>query len=73
MYGFRRNALFQFTMLEPTKREIARSLEQLRALDNGMPIRAMISGCDQWAVDTKEDLEKVAEKILTLKESTTMI
>ena len=68
MYGFRRNALFQFTMLEPTKREMTRSLEQLRALDNCMPIRAMISSCDQWAVDTKEDLEKVAEKILTFKQ-----
>ncbi len=61
MYGFRRNALFQFTLLKPSEREIERSLEQMRALDNGLPIRALIANCDHWAVDTKEDLEKVAK------------
>lgn len=60
MYGFRRNALFQFTEMEPTQREIERSLEQLRVLDNGLPIKAMIANCHHWAVDTKEDLELVA-------------
>jgi len=59
MYGFRRNALFQFTMMEQTQREKERSLEQLRVLDNGLPIRAMIANCNHWAVDTKEDLENV--------------
>ncbi len=61
MYGFRRNALFQFTMMEPTEREIERSLEQMRVLDNGLPIHALIANCHHWAVDTKEDLEKVAK------------
>ncbi len=61
MYGFRRNALFQFTLLKPSEREIERSLEQMRALDNDLPIRALIANCDHWAVDTKEDLEKVAK------------
>jgi len=61
MYGFRRNALFEFTNFVPSKREQERRLEQMRALDNGLPIHALITNCQQWAVDTKEDLEKVAK------------
>lgn len=68
MYGFRRNALFQFTMMEPTEREKERSLEQLRVLDNGLPIHAYITQCDQWAVDTKDDLDKVVKIISATKE-----
>ena len=33
----------------------------MRALDNDMSIRALITACDIWAVDTKEDLNKVAQ------------
>ena len=69
MYGFRRNALFQFTNFVPSKREQERRLEQMRALDNGLPIHALITNCQQWAVDTKEDLEKVA-KMMGGKEET---
>jgi len=61
MYGFRRKALFHFTVLEPSKRELKRRLEQMRALDNDMSIRALITAYDSWAVDTKEDLNKVAQ------------
>ena len=61
MYGFRREALFHFTLLEPSKREQERRLEQMRALDNDISIRALITACDSWAVDTKEDLNKVAQ------------
>ena len=35
-------------------------LEQLRALDHGIPIKALITDCDQMAVDTPEDLQRVA-------------
>ena len=59
MYGFRRETLFHFTLLEPSKREQERGLEQMRALDNDISIRALITACDSWAVDTKEDLNKV--------------
>ena len=61
MYGFRREALLHFTLLEPSKREQERRLEQMRALDNDISIRALITACDSWAVDTKEDLNKVAQ------------
>lgn len=68
IYGFRRNALFKFTYLDPSRNELERKLEQMRALDNGLPIRAIITNCDQWAVDTMEDLEIIAKLIGNQKE-----
>ena len=70
MYGFTRNALFQFTNLAPSKREQERRLEQMRALDNGLPIHALITNCQHWAVDTKEDLAKVERMMEYPKEET---
>ena len=70
MYGFTRNALFQFTNLLPSKREQERRLEQMRALDNGLPIHALITNCQHWAVDTKEDLAKVERMMGYPKEET---
>ena len=63
MYGYRRNTLFQFTMLDSSVRELDRSLEQMRALDNHIPIRAFITVSDNWAIDTDEDLQKVKQLI----------
>ena len=60
MYGFKRNTLFEFTAQKPSEREQKKSLEQLRALDFGIPIKALITNCDQMAVDTLEDLQRVA-------------
>ena len=67
IYGFRRNTLFQFSMLEQSPRELGKKLEQMRALDNGLPIRAAITGFESFAVDTQSDLNKVAE-IMGVKE-----
>ena len=67
IYGFRRNTLFQFSMLEQSPRELEKKLEQMRALDNGLPIRAAITGFESFAVDTQSDLNKVAE-IMGVKE-----
>ena len=60
MYGFKRNTLFEFIAQKPSEREQKKSLEQLRALDSGISIKALITDCDQMAVDTLEDLQKVA-------------
>ena len=72
MYGFTRNALFQFTNLAPSKREQERRLEQMRALDNGLPIHALITNCQHWAVDTKEDLAKV-ERMMGYPQEETIV
>ena len=60
IYGFRRESLIAFTRLDPSIREIESRLEQLRALDNGMPIRATVTNYDSHSVDTQADLDKVA-------------
>ena len=60
IYGFRRESLISFTELEPSARELESRLEQLRALDNGMSIRATVTNYDSHSVDTQSDLDKVA-------------
>ena len=60
IYGFRRESLIAFTRLDPSVREVESRLEQLRALENGMPIRATVTNYDSHSVDTQADLDKVA-------------
>ena len=60
IYGFRRESLIAFTKLDPSDREIESRLEQLRALENGMSIRATVTNYDSHSIDTKADLDKVA-------------
>ena len=60
IYGFRRESLIAFTGLDPSVREVESRLEQLRALDNGMSIRATVTNYDSHSVDTQADLDKVA-------------
>ena len=60
IYGFRRESLIAFTRLDPSVREVESRLEQLRALDNGMQIRATVTNYDSHSVDTQADLDKVA-------------
>lgn len=64
IYGYQRDALLRLAGLEPTPLERGESLEQLRALENGIPIRVLIVDRASIGVDTAEDLERV-EKILT--------
>ena len=61
IYGFTRQALLQFVNLSPSNRELHTSLEQLRALDNHIPIRAVICEYDSCSVDIIEDLKKVSK------------
>jgi 3-deoxy-manno-octulosonate cytidylyltransferase (CMP-KDO synthetase) len=60
LYAFSSAALERFAALPPTRLEQAESLEQLRALENGMSIGvAEIDGVAGVAVDTPLDLERV--------------
>jgi 3-deoxy-manno-octulosonate cytidylyltransferase (CMP-KDO synthetase) len=63
VYGFRREALAEFVKLTPSPLELAEGLEQLRALENGIPILVLDAPHPAFGVDTPEDLERV-EKIL---------
>ena len=59
LYAFRMSALRRFVKLAPSPLEQTERLEQLRLLENGIPIRVMRTGLSTMGVDTPEDLERV--------------
>jgi len=63
IYGYQRQALLRLASLPPTPLEISESLEQLRALENGIRIRVLAARRASPGVDTREDLERV-ERLL---------
>ncbi|WP_072697791.1 3-deoxy-manno-octulosonate cytidylyltransferase [Desulfovibrio litoralis] len=58
-YAFRLKTLKQFTQLAPGRLENLEKLEQLRFLENNIPIRVKKVNCQSFGVDSPEDLEKV--------------
>jgi 3-deoxy-manno-octulosonate cytidylyltransferase (CMP-KDO synthetase) len=64
IYVFRRRSLLRFAELARTPLEVAESLDQLRALENGMKIRVVITDQPTLGVDVPEDIKRV-EKALT--------
>ena len=65
-YAYRYETLEHYLSLKPTPLEQAESLEQLRALENGMPIKiAIVDYRDRtpWSVDNPEDIG-IVEKII---------
>lgn len=59
LYVYRRNCLLSLAALPPTALEQAEALEQLRALEHGIRIRAIETRYDSIGVDTPDDLDKV--------------
>lgn len=59
LYGYRRNFLLELPRLSPSPLEEVEKLEQLRFLENGIPIRVTTVKDDSIGVDTWEDLERV--------------
>lgn len=64
VYAYRKQALLQFVALPVGTLEQAEKLEQLRALENGIPIRMAATQYQGLGVDTPQDLER-AEVLLT--------
>ena len=60
LYGYRREALERYCALPPAQLEQAERLEQLRFLENGIPIHVLETAEDTIGVDTEEDWEAVA-------------
>jgi len=58
IYGYKKEALFKMTELPQTTYEMSESLEQLRALQNGMKIKISIVKNVPIGIDTIEDFEK---------------
>lgn len=67
IYAYRRETLKTYLGLEPGVFEAAEGLEQLRALENGIPIHLVhvdFQGRTPWSVDNPEDVTEV-EKIIS--------
>ena len=59
LYVYRRDVPARLAALPPTPLERAEALEQLRALEHGIRIKAVETTYDSIGVDTPEDLERV--------------
>lgn len=59
LYGYKVSSLREFSKLAPTPLEMAESLEQLRALENGWTIKMIETEFTPVGVDTEEDLINV--------------
>lgn len=58
IYGYQKQALKKFVSLPPSRLEQLEKLEQLRALENGLVIKAVEIEPAGPAIDTAEDLQK---------------
>jgi 3-deoxy-manno-octulosonate cytidylyltransferase (CMP-KDO synthetase) len=61
LYAYRRAALARFVRLPPSPLEKTEKLEQLRALEGGMTIRAAVVSERPVAVDVPADLRRAAQ------------
>jgi 3-deoxy-manno-octulosonate cytidylyltransferase (CMP-KDO synthetase) len=59
LYVYRRECLLRLASLAPTALEQSEALEQLRALEHGIRIKAIETQYDSVGVDTPDDLERV--------------
>lgn len=60
LYAYRPAALARITALPPSGLELAESLEQLRWLENGVPIHVAVTRFASLGIDTPEDLARAA-------------
>jgi 3-deoxy-D-manno-octulosonate cytidylyltransferase len=67
IYAFRKQALMDFTNWEITPLENAEKIECLRYLENGIPIKMVVSEYMGIEIDTPEDLERAQALITRIK------
>jgi 3-deoxy-manno-octulosonate cytidylyltransferase (CMP-KDO synthetase) len=67
IYGFRRETLLQFVRWKPSPLERAESLEQLRALENGVKVHVLITAAGSPGIDTPEDARALDQKLVCAK------
>ena len=63
IYAFRKTALLNFTKWPVSPLEDAEKIECLRYLENGVPIRMVVTDYMGVEIDTPEDLEKAARML----------
>ncbi len=64
LYVYRREALLTMSKLPQSDLEKAESLEQLRALQNGMKIKTATVNYKPVGIDTREDFEEFLKKVM---------
>ena len=63
LYGYRREVLSQFVTWPPSPLELTESLEQLRALENGVHIHCLITEHDSPGIDTLDQVSEVEKRL----------
>lgn len=59
IYAYRMRTLERYVSLPPSPLEEAEKLEQLRLLENGIPVRVVVTEHRSHGVDRPEDIEKI--------------
>ena len=67
IYGFRRQTLLQFVRWKPSPLERVESLEQLRALENGVKVHVLVTATGSPGIDTPEDATALEQKLARAK------
>lgn len=62
IYAFKKHILEKFIGLSPSEGEIDRKLEQMRALDNDISIKAVLTDFAGRGVDTAEDIKQLKNR-----------
>jgi 3-deoxy-manno-octulosonate cytidylyltransferase (CMP-KDO synthetase) len=70
IYGFQRETLLQFVKWKPSPLERTESLEQLRALENGVTVHVLITAEGSPGIDTPEDAKALERKLARAKRRT---
>jgi 3-deoxy-manno-octulosonate cytidylyltransferase (CMP-KDO synthetase) len=65
IYAYTRAALARFCELPPSRRELERKLEQMRALDNGMVIAAVGTPTSSIGIDTPSEYRHFVSRVNT--------
>ena len=60
VYAFRINTLKRFVALSPSRLERTEKLEQLRLLENDIPIDVVLTAFESISVDRPEDIDRVS-------------
>ena len=63
VFGFTREALLEFSALEPTPLEVVESIDMLRYLEHGRPVHLVETDSDTHAVDVPSDIPIVARAL----------
>jgi 3-deoxy-manno-octulosonate cytidylyltransferase (CMP-KDO synthetase) len=67
IYGFRLETLLKFVKWKPTPLERAESLEQLRAVENGVKIHVLVTTKGSPGVDTPRDAHALEQTLIRAK------